>query len=74
MDMQQADPERRMRSGPFAAHVLLGAELAAQEWGIVVAALRKLPFEVVADIIGKLSDQLTAAQQAADAPPSPAQE
>ena len=48
---------------PNEPQAVLIAHLEAQEWGVVIAALRKLPFEVVAPIIGKLSDQLTRQQQ-----------
>jgi len=71
MDMHMRPP----RPMPIGPNVPLMAQLEAQEWGIAIRALSKLPYEVVATIITKLSEQLTGQQQpAAETPPQPPQE
>lgn len=43
----------------FEPETVLMAHLEAQEWQMILAALRRLPYESVVDLIPKLAEQLT---------------
>jgi len=58
----------RQQPRPVDPQTILIAHLEAQEWNVTIGALHKLPYELVARIIGKLRDQL---MQQHEPPPPP---